>query len=467
MTIADLDATITDADSSTLQSMTVTIANRLDGTLETLAANTAGTSITASYNSGTGQLTLSGSDSVANYQAVLRTVTYNNSSESPTTTARLITVQAADAFVSSNLATATISVVAVNDAPVLDNSGTMTMTSITEDQTTNSGDTVGNILLSASGDRITDVDSGAVEGIAITGTTNGSGTWEYSINGGTTWVQVGSVAESSALLLRSTDRLRFVPNGENATTGNITFRAWDQTGATNGLHGSKVDASVNGGTTAFSSATEVASITVTAVNDAPVLDAARSPVLMSVSEHAGPPSGAVGTLVSSLVDFALPSGQVDNVTDVDAGATTGIAITATNAVNGTWWYSTDNGSNWQRIGNVSNAAARLLTADASTRIYFEPTQSTEFSGTISNAITFRAWDGTSGSNGGTADTTTNGDTTAFSTNTDTAAITINNVNDAPRILGSELITNGDFTPIYRVGPLREVSQRSEGEPTSA
>ncbi len=132
--------------------------------------------------------------------------------------------------------------------------------------------------------------------------------------------------------------------------------------------------------------------------------------------------------------------KLTNVTDVDVGAATGIAITATNAVNGTWWYSTDNGSSWQRIGNVANAAARLLTADASTRIYFEPTQSTEFSGTISNAITFRAWDGTSGSNGGTADTTTNGGTTAFSANTDTAAITIDNVNDSPRILGSELIT---------------------------
>ncbi len=209
-----------------------------------------------------------------------------------------------------------------------------------------------------------------------------------------TGIQVGTVTDISSLLLRSTDLLRFVPNGDNATTGNVTFRAWDQTGATSGQQGSKVDTSINGGTTAFSSATEVASITVTAVNDAPVLDAARSPVLLSVSEHAGTPVGIVGTLVANLVDFAMPAGQVDNVTDVDSGATTGIAITATNAVNGTWWYSTDNGSAWQRIGNVSNTNARLLTADASTRIYFEPTQSTEFSGTISNALTFRAWDGT-------------------------------------------------------------------------
>ncbi len=253
---------------------------------------------------------------------------------------------------------------------------------------------------------------------------------------------MGAVSGASSLLLRDTDLLRFVPNGQNATTGDITFRAWDQT---TGTAGTKVDTSTNGTTTAFSTATEVASITVTAVNDAPVLDSARSPVLLSVSEHAGAPSGAVGTLVSSLVDFATPTGQVDNVTDVDSGATTGIAITATNAVNGTWWYSTDNGSNWQRIGNVSDASARLLAADSNTRIYFEPTQSTEFSGTISNAITFQAWDGTSGTNGGTGNATANGGTTSFSSATDTAAITVNNVNDAPRILGDELISNGDFT----------------------
>ncbi|HBJ38105.1 MAG TPA: hypothetical protein DDZ51_25790, partial [Planctomycetaceae bacterium] len=440
--IADSDATLTDADSSHLTSLTVTITNLQDGALESLAANTTGTSINASYDSGTGVLTLSGSDSVANYQQVLRTVTYNNTSESPATTNRLITFQAADAFVHGTVATATVSITAVNDAPVLDNSGDMTLSTITEDQTTNSGNTVASIITSAGGDRITDVDSAAVEGIAITSLGSGNGTWQYSINNGSDWLTVGSVADNSALLLRSTDLVRFVPNAENATTADFTFRAWDQT---TGTAGTKVDASTNGNTTSFSTATEVASITVTAVNDAPVLDASRTPVLNSVSEHAGPPLGAVGTLVSSLIDFATPSGQVDNVTDVDAGANTGIAITATNANHGTWWYSIDNGSTWLRVGNASPGSARLLAADANTRIYFEPTQSTEYSGTISNAITFRAWDGTSGSNGGLANTSTNGGTTAFSSATDTAAITVTNVNDAPRLLGADLIINGQFT----------------------
>ncbi len=103
------------------------------------------------------------------------------------------------------------------------------------------------------------------EGIAITSLTSGNGTWQYSLNG-TTWTNVGTVADNSALLLRSSDLVRFVPNGQTGTTAEFTFRAWDQS---SGSAGNKVDATTNGGTTAFSTATEVASITVTSVNDAP------------------------------------------------------------------------------------------------------------------------------------------------------------------------------------------------------
>ena len=51
----------------------------------------------------------------------------------------------------------------------------------------------------------------------------------------------------------------------------VTFRAWDQT---SGAFGTKVDVSTNGTTTAFSSATETATINVTAVNDEQVLTTA-------------------------------------------------------------------------------------------------------------------------------------------------------------------------------------------------
>jgi hypothetical protein len=167
----------------------------------------------------------------------------------------------------------------------------------------------------------------------------------------------------------------------------------------------------------------------TLVNEAPTLDNTKSPALTAQNEDSGAPSGAVGTLVSSLVDFASPSGQVDNVTDPGAGALLGIAVTTADTANGAWYYSTDSGTNWVALGAVANNNARLLAADANTRLYFQP--NANYNGTLATAITFRAWDQTSGTNGTLADTSTNGGTTAFSTATDTASLVVTSVNDAP------------------------------------
>ncbi|MGH3996459.1 MAG: DUF4347 domain-containing protein, partial [Pseudonocardiaceae bacterium] len=89
--ITDIDARLADADSATLSSLTVTLTNRLDGANESLSADTTGTSITAIYNSGTGVLTLSGADTVGNYQRVLRTMTYATAALAPDRTDRLNT----------------------------------------------------------------------------------------------------------------------------------------------------------------------------------------------------------------------------------------------------------------------------------------------------------------------------------------------------------------------------------------
>ncbi len=117
VTIADSDASITDSDSTNLTGMTVTLTNPFNGALESLAATTTGTSITASYDSGTGVLTLSGTDTLARYQQVLRSISYNNLSEAPDTTTRFITIVATDGYTTSATATAEISITAVNDAP--------------------------------------------------------------------------------------------------------------------------------------------------------------------------------------------------------------------------------------------------------------------------------------------------------------------------------------------------------------
>src|SRR5436305_2011249 len=106
----------------------------------------------------------------------------------------------------------------------------------------------------------------------------------------------------------------------------MTFRAWDQT---SGATGTKVDASTNGGTTAYSTATATSKITVSRVNDAPVLAGANNFTTISEDQTANS-----GDLVSTLI-----GGQV---TDVDTAAVNGIAITGLSSGTATWQYSTDN-----------------------------------------------------------------------------------------------------------------------------
>ena len=79
-----------------------------------------------------------------------------------------------------------------------------------------------------------------LEGIAITALVSSNGTWQYDIGGG--WVDVGAVTPTTALLLRATDSLRFVPDAENSDSASITFRAWDQSDGE--TEGTKVNATV-------------------------------------------------------------------------------------------------------------------------------------------------------------------------------------------------------------------------------
>jgi uncharacterized delta-60 repeat protein len=170
---------------------------------------------------------------------------------------------------------------------------------------------------------------------------------------------------------------------------------------------------------------------VTAVNDAPVLDAAKTPVVTAISEDAGAPVNgqAVGTLVSVLVDRLGSGTALDNVNDPDgAGVPAGLALIGTDTSHGSWFFSLNGGGTWSAVGSVSDSSALLLAADADNRLYFNPTP--DFNGPVTSAITFRAWDTTSGADGASGvNTVPNGGTTAFSVATDTANLTVNAVAD--------------------------------------
>ena len=92
--IAAGDATIADPAGGTLQGMTATIVGWSADSGETLSADTTGTAITATFQDG--QLTLAGSDTLADYQAVLQTIAYQNNSTDLDGAVRQIQVVACD-----------------------------------------------------------------------------------------------------------------------------------------------------------------------------------------------------------------------------------------------------------------------------------------------------------------------------------------------------------------------------------
>jgi VCBS repeat-containing protein len=110
-----------DVDSTTLSGATVAITGAFAAGQDVLGF-TAQNGITGGYDAGTGVLTLSGSSSVANYEAALRSVTYSNSSDNPSTAARTVSFHVDDGAATNhagNIATSSITVAAVNDAATL------------------------------------------------------------------------------------------------------------------------------------------------------------------------------------------------------------------------------------------------------------------------------------------------------------------------------------------------------------
>ena len=169
-----------------------------------------------------------------------------------------------------------LTVTGTNDAPVL-TAGSPNLGVISdEDHTDAIGYAVHDFVGASLGQTgISDVDlpvdaEFAGQGVAIHAVSTsgpGIGTWEYQIDSGA-WT-LFTLLPGQSLLLKATDHIRFVPDGLNATTATFSYYLWD---GASGSAGTQVDASTRGGGTAFSSASDTATLTVTALNDAPVAD---------------------------------------------------------------------------------------------------------------------------------------------------------------------------------------------------
>ncbi len=165
-----------------------------------------------------------------------------------------------------------VTVTPVNDAaPVLRNSLNPTLAAVKEDTREPVGSLVTRLVAG-----ISDVDFRALKGVAVIGVSHANrGRWEYSLNGGQDWKNLKTAQASAARLLpaNAQSRIRFIPTLNFNGTVKLFYRAWDQTqGIAGGTRNLSSPAS-RGGTTAFSTATEYATLTVTAVNDAPKLTA--------------------------------------------------------------------------------------------------------------------------------------------------------------------------------------------------
>eukprot|EP01136_Pigoraptor_vietnamica_P025600 Opistho-1_new@79734 len=205
----------------------------------------------------------------------------------------------------------------------------------------------------------------------------------------TTWSSVGTVSNSAALALESDDRLRFEPNADFQGTATFTFRLWDKSDGKSG--GATIDASTNGGTSSIGSESATATITVTNVNDRPIL-AALAYTLTTIAEDVAGASN-VGDTVATILGAG--------VTDIDPGAVEGLAISSAVTTNGKWQFKLAGGS-WTDVPSVSATNVLMLAADSSIR--FMP--NADYFGSASAAIL--AWDVTDGTAGNTMDPT--GDT---------------------------------------------------------
>ena len=250
------------------------LTNRPDATVEFLSAEPGATGLTVKYTVETGELTIKGNASVADYEQVLRTLTYNNSSQSPDTIDRVVVVTVSDGVMTSLPVTSTVAINAVNDAPLLDNTGEMTMAGINEDDQNSNGNSVTGIIKTAEAqgqDRITDVDKNSPEGFAVIEAGSANGVWQFSLDSGISWQPVGSVSNISALLLDGVARIRFVPDLNFNGSASFLFRAWDGSGG-RASGSSGIDASLNGGATPFSTELEMVTINILNMNDLPIID---------------------------------------------------------------------------------------------------------------------------------------------------------------------------------------------------
>ncbi|WJM91720.1 retention module-containing protein [Pseudomonas brenneri] len=203
VSIADTDIKITDPDSTQLTGATVVLTNTQPN--DSLGySNVTGITVTSVTDPVTGKitLTLTGTASLADYMQQIKNITFSNSSDDPSTTPRTITVTVTDGGNYSNVATTTVNVTAVNDAPVATGSAV-----------TGTEDTP--LKLTWANFGVTDVDSPQTSlGVKITELPV-AGKLQFLAADGTTWTNV-SAGQTFTKAQIDGGQLRFTPNANES-----------------------------------------------------------------------------------------------------------------------------------------------------------------------------------------------------------------------------------------------------------
>ncbi|MCK5944738.1 MAG: cadherin repeat domain-containing protein, partial [Planctomycetes bacterium] len=237
---------------------------------EDTLAFTAQAGISGSFNATTGVLTLSGAAAAADYQAVLRTVTYTNTSDNPSTTTRLVRFDVAQGATITS-ASRSITVEAVNDDP------------------TNAGTAPGSVVVTE--DARSDVDLTSIvlqdlddDGQSVTVTIS-------TVSGGNLWATAGpGVTVTGA----GTDTVTLVGTISDLNTvfgSGASFEYQHPTADTAGSAADTIRVTVNdGGNTGTGGGGDVlletVTVDITGVNDAPVRTAGSVDDL-TLAEDAG------------------------------------------------------------------------------------------------------------------------------------------------------------------------------------
>jgi hypothetical protein len=156
--------------------------------------------------------------------------------------------------------------------------------------------------------RFSDVDAGSfLAGVAVIGNAEqgNQGTWQYSTDGGATWIAIGSVGDdASALVLDPAARLRFLPApGFGGAPAGLSVRALDDSYAGGfsvvaaGVETRAVfDASLNGGASAVAAGTASIDTRVDLEGPVIILDSDLEPTVPP------PPVAPEGPIVSTPAD---------------------------------------------------------------------------------------------------------------------------------------------------------------------